>query len=421
MLKYHGKTITKAQFILIFCTVVFLMAVFFLITFPSYRLMERLYTKTDELNRLNEKWLVLRAEVSLYLTSEKTDSDRERFINSITVFDLLIEYLIDEKLFKLIEKKEKEFRDVRIFIVQNWQNIQYELVRIISEEQSIEKFAKGINWMMIETEDFEKNLKKMIIYANNYSKNRFRMNLIFLYIFSIAVIFLYSISVIEYFQTERAKKSEKEIRNLSKALVSVRENERKRIALDIHDTLIQELNIIKNKLNAHSSMSFLETELAKSIKTAREISFNLRPVEMKDDFISSLKYYLTDISDRNKIKINKSFMGFRNIKLSEDFKINLFRIIQEIFNNIIKHSHADNVDFKLLFSYPYILLTIMDNGVGFDYENTKITSKDLCSDHMGIVGLYERTKLFGGKMAVRAQKDKGCVIKIKIPYNRIDN
>ncbi len=72
---------------------------------------------------------------------------------------------------------------------------------------------------------------------------------------------MYTVTIIEYFQTEKAKRSEKEIRKLSETLISVRENERKRIALDIHDTLIQKLGKIKADVMKINNYNMIEEEL----------------------------------------------------------------------------------------------------------------------------------------------------------------
>ncbi len=84
------------------------------------------------------------------------------FIDSVTVFDISFEYLIDEDIYRIIEKKEPDMRDSRMLLVQSWQNIQFELVMIIQEEGSIESFAEHVSGFMDDTESFEKNLKKII-------------------------------------------------------------------------------------------------------------------------------------------------------------------------------------------------------------------------------------------------------------------
>ncbi len=397
-------------------TILIFITIFYMITFPSYRFMDKLYKKTDELNKLYENWLHMRAEVTLYLSSEKKEKDKNRFIDSVTVFDISFEYLIDEDIYQIIEKKEPDMRDSRMLLVQSWQNIQFELVKIIQEEGSIESFAEHVSGFMNDTERFEKNLKKIIQKANNYRKNGYRLNLFILYFFSIVVLFLYTVTIIEYFQTEKAKRSEKEIRKLSETLISVRENERKRIALDIHDTLVQKLGKIKTDLVKINDCRVIEEEIVETIAIARSISYNLRPIEIREEFFSSLDHYLTDLSFQYNFKISKTIIGFGKIKLKEEFQINLFRIVQEIFQNIIKHSGADKVKFKLIFSYPYILLTVSDNGAGFDYYPLKWKKDKLSSEHMGITGIYERVRLFAGEVKIKSNKGEGTLVKIKLPY-----
>ncbi len=77
--------------------------------------------------------------------------------------------------------------------------------------------------------------------------------------------------------------------------------------------------------------------------------------------------------------------------------------------------------FRLIFSYPYILLNIADNGTGFDSALLKWKECNLSSEHMGITGIYERVRLFAGEVKIKSNKGEGTLVKIRIPYRGLNN
>ena len=212
-------------------------------------------------------------------------------------------------------------------------------------------------------------------------------------------------------------------------ILEAQENERKRISRDIHDGPAQYVsNILMKaeitekiiKTNLQEGLNEL-VELKKSIKLAlkeiRGIIYDLRPMSLDDlglnttidEFVKKFKLdHNINIETRNKpIKI----------EIDTIIQVAIFRIIQEVFNNIKKHSKANNVRLDLDYGTKYIRLIIADDGVGFDYEKTleQVKAKNTS---FGLVGIIERVEQFQGTIVIDSSIRKGTSYNIKLPVNR---
>lgn len=233
-----------------------------------------------------------------------------------------------------------------------------------------------------------------------------------------------SVSKLETFRdiTER-KKSEAALKEFSKKIVESQEKERKRIAAELHDSLGQNLIVIKDQIqNSVKNMSKynLNTETLKlassidivkqTINEMREIACNLRPPQLdklglKKTILSQIKktFNISEIKILTKIDIDGA-------EIQPDIEISIFRIIQEGINNILKHSSASKAVLKLKNSNENLYLEISDNGKGFS-RNERASD----SDSFGLLGIEERAKMFGGSLQVDSKIGAGTTLKIIIP------
>jgi len=102
-----------------------------------------------------------------------------------------------------------------------------------------------------------------------------------------------------------------------------------------------------------------------------------------------------------------------NLRLPPQTEIALFRILQEALTNIIKHATATSVDVELVVRKKDILLTIKDNGTGFN-QSSLVNSQNY--NHLGLAGMQERALLLGGNCIIGSQPGKGTWISVKVPY-----
>lgn len=223
--------------------------------------------------------------------------------------------------------------------------------------------------------------------------------------------------------TER-KKLENSIMN---AVLNGKEQERKRIAHDLHDGLGQISTAIQLNLKAlESELESLDEEkhtlLANAIelhetltKEIRNISYDLISHELENfGLIRALESLFNRKSHTNFIKVNFFHFNIPDKKINENTENTLYRISQEILNNVLKHASATEVVFHIYIRNTLLYLTAQDNGVGFSGTLRQMQNKGI-----GLKELETRVKLLGGMVNISSKKGQGFSIAIKIPIKNI--
>ncbi|MGC1402404.1 MAG: PAS domain S-box protein [Thermodesulfobacteriota bacterium] len=236
------------------------------------------------------------------------------------------------------------------------------------------------------------------------------------------------IEIAERLKMEQAlEDSKKQLRILASQILSAQENERKRIALEVHDVLGASLSAIKFKVEEalHNNRNDKATSIAESleaviplvqdtIEEARRIQSDLRPPMLDDLGIIATFSWLcrrfesiyTDIRIEREITIQEE-------EVPDYLKIALFRIAQEAMNNIGKYARADLVHLGLGKVNGTIELTIQDCGEGFDQE--RLSSMESSKKGMGLSSMRERTEILDGSFSIKSTIGKGTVIKASWP------
>jgi signal transduction histidine kinase/ligand-binding sensor domain-containing protein len=237
---------------------------------------------------------------------------------------------------------------------------------------------------------------------------------------SIMILFFLTIGPAIYSYRVRQLTHEKERQiEFSRRLIESQESERKRIAAELHDGLGQNLLIIKNKLLvALQSLSKQETTtlqveeasdvVSNTIEEVRSISHNLRPHQLDQLGITkTIRSIARQVNESTAIEFSAEIQDIDGI-LSPEQEISLFRIVQESFNNIIKHSGATKVTVNVVRNTNAIILAIADNGKGIS-----------SSQGFGISGMQERAKMFGWELLITSQA--GTELTVKIPHIKNDS
>jgi len=220
---------------------------------------------------------------------------------------------------------------------------------------------------------------------------------------------------------QELEESYKAIRKLTEHLQNIREEERAHIAREIHDELGQQLTVLKMDISwinkkigiqdesVKARMKELLVMLDETVKSVRRISSELRPSLLDDlGLTAAMEWQLTEFEKRFEIKtVFKS--DDAEIKLSESVKTALFRILQESLTNVARHSEAKKVTVSLNRKNGSVVLSVVDNGVGFDKQNA-IGKKTL-----GILGMQERTSMIGGTYEISGKPGKGTRVVVTIP------
>lgn len=203
------------------------------------------------------------------------------------------------------------------------------------------------------------------------------------------------------------------------AILDAEERERKRIASDLHDGIGQMMSAVKMNLSGIASKTNLFNEQEKilldktialvdeSCKEVRIVSHNLMPnALLKSGLSSAIKTFLDKI-DHKKLKVNLHTDGLEE-RLNDNTEIILYRAIQEIVNNVIKHSKANQLVISLIKDNDGISCTIEDNGIGFEMSQTQ--------NGIGLKNIKNRISYLNGTVEWDSAKDKGTLVAIHIPY-----
>jgi len=224
---------------------------------------------------------------------------------------------------------------------------------------------------------------------------------------------------------EQLQTSHEQLRSLSAHLESVREEEKKKIARDLHDEASQLLASLNVHLEAAietlpegstKTKKLLERSQAISLRILDELHkliYDLRPALLDElglvPAISSLADSHLTVSG---VKVKFSTTG-KIRRLQPSLETTLFRVIQETFNNIVKHAHAKNVLLIMAFRKDRVNIRIKDDGAGFDIKQADSSKNSLKG--LGLLGIKERINLIGGSMIINSSPGCGTEIKLEIP------
>lgn len=226
------------------------------------------------------------------------------------------------------------------------------------------------------------------------------------------------IALIFYLRISRLRKIAEAQTEYSRRLIESQEAERKRIASELHDGLGQSLAIIsnratmgKNNLNEPEIMLREFDEISQNALEAldevQQITTNLHPHYLERlGLTKALKAMLSKLADVIEIK---SEIDLIDNLFPKEVEINVYRIVQESLNNVIKHSDASEAEIKIKKAENEVIITIKDDGRGFDTTNFKAKGTGL-----GLVGLRERTNMLGGKISINSSLGNGTEIKVKV-------
>jgi PAS domain S-box-containing protein len=223
------------------------------------------------------------------------------------------------------------------------------------------------------------------------------------------------------FAKEELERSRSELRALAARLQSTREEERTRIAREIHDELGQALTALKldlawlgNKRAPKSSSEFrvinqsLTSRIDETIQTVRRIATELRPSVLDQlGLRAAVEWLVQETGKRTGITI--TFDADEFPRLPDDAASHAFRIIQEALTNAIRHARATRVDVTVRRGPAALTLAVRDNGIGF----TPDALSGLAS--LGLVGMRERALACGGTLIIRGEPDRGTEITAAIP------
>ena len=201
------------------------------------------------------------------------------------------------------------------------------------------------------------------------------------------------------------------------------EEERKRIAMDIHDGIGQMLTSLKFQIEsinlkesekAQSKISEIDLLIKQIIKEVRKVTFNLKPTVLGDYGLqAALNVFIQEIGKLIDIKLIYKTEG-ELYRLPQKIENNIFRIIQEAINNAIKYSGADVIEVFLRQTENDLTIMVKDAGKGFDPKIVEARSVNIESGR-GFFNMYERTEYVNGRLEIISDPGKGTTVQLVVP------
>ena len=221
------------------------------------------------------------------------------------------------------------------------------------------------------------------------------------------------------------KQTEATLTDMSGRLISAQEDERRRVARELHDDLnqrmallsieLEQLGQMKEPFDLHSRLDDLQNQAQEISADIHRISYKLHPSKLDHlGLATAVKSLCQELSTKCSIEIDFQQSGFP-ATLPQDITLCVFRIAQEALGNCLKHSGASRARVKLESTGKEILLSVSDDGCGFDTESAAMTKG------LGFTSMRERLRIVGGEIRIHSQAMQGTLIEVAVPMaNEVD-
>lgn len=211
-----------------------------------------------------------------------------------------------------------------------------------------------------------------------------------------------------------------EINRLTLKVISSQEEERLKIARDLHDGVGQTMLAAKYSIDSFIKSEEKNKKLLEQGKQLidiasqelREIYTGIYPAMLNElSLTETISWFIRYFLEAAGLKV--VYYSSLEVEIQHELKVNIYRMLQEIFNNIVKHSQADSVSVSLLQNEQFIIIEVSDNGIGFDIEKTRKTNTGA-----GLINIRQRVEFLKGQSKMESIKGKTW-IKIEIPLEQI--
>lgn len=373
--------------------------------FESAYLYKSKYQKLYE-RMLNDKSITAVNELKTKYETQKKENE----ILSLSKQNAQKNLLIVAQKFELSESKLKSVKDSLLLFSQSKELLESKLDASVKEEKinNLSKIALQKEVALQKEKLAVQKKNNTILYLSGGS--------LFLFLIGFGLFRKKQLEQKALLLAEQHKQREL----LTKAVIEAEETERKRIAADLHDGVGQLFSAVKMNLNglldrieikkeedqflAEKTMALVD----ESCKEVRVISHKMMPnFLLKSGIAADIKSFIEKI-DENTLKISFESVGFKE-QLEFNEEIILYRVIQELVNNVIKHAKANELKILLEKNKEQIIVKISDNGVGFDYE------KALEKGGLGLKNMLVRIEYLKGKVSFISLQPKGTEVLITVP------
>lgn len=211
------------------------------------------------------------------------------------------------------------------------------------------------------------------------------------------------------------------VHSLSRQVLAAQEEERQRIARELHDETAQSLTSLLiglRMVEKSTSPEALSTRIAelrsqtgRTLEEVRKLALDLRPSALDDlGLAAALQWYTDDLARRTQIEVDFRSSGLET-RLPDDVEVVVYRIVQEALTNVAKHSGASRVEVAISRENALVSASVVDDGRGFNLENVRHSRER----GLGLFGMQERVGLVGGAFQITSRPSRGTRVAISIP------
>ena len=222
------------------------------------------------------------------------------------------------------------------------------------------------------------------------------------------------------------KQQQENVRAYIRQITRAQEEERKRISRDLHDDVSPDIIILTQKLDKLMSsprlksadlkehLAELRAQAVKALESLRATAQGLRPRIIDDlGLVAALEWIAEELEKDQPIQVQVKTEGLDRA-LSPETQIVLFRIAQEALNNIRKHARASRVSIRIKGGPDHITMTVTDDGQGFNVPDR--FEDAVSAGRLGLMGMYERSRLLNGTLAIKSAPGKGTELSVSLPW-----
>ncbi|MHC9063268.1 PAS domain-containing sensor histidine kinase [Nitrospira sp. CMX1] len=224
-------------------------------------------------------------------------------------------------------------------------------------------------------------------------------------------------------RTAELSQANRSLRDLSSRLMQVQEDERSRLARDLHDEVGQlltalkiDLQAVRHSMNGQSLDGALMDSLGlvdRLLAQVRTLALDLRPSILDDlGLVPALRWYANRQAQRNGWTLQLRVDGVPG-RISTMIEVACFRVVQEALTNVAKYASARGIELTLRRQAQEVILIIHDDGVGFDVAAARQRARD--GESMGLFGMQERVQLAGGHLSILSEPGQGTTLELRFP------
>lgn len=221
-------------------------------------------------------------------------------------------------------------------------------------------------------------------------------------------------------QRRELERSNARLVDLSRRLVNVQEDERRRLARDLHDQVgqaltaaILQLEFARDEPLQEADREAVVAEIRRALGDVRDMTLRLRPPLLDElGLEAALRWYLNKQATAGRFQTKLSVEGLAE-RLAPSVELTAFRLVQEAVTNILRHAQARHVDVTVKTTATELALRISEDGVGFDSFAALVRAAG--GESLGVVGMQERASLVGGRCEIVSSPGMGSVILARLP------